>query len=185
MGRFLREDPLRGISDGVNFYEYVRNSPADLIDPTGMSPDCSCVAASHLRLVPISDCPHPGYRRIVYDLQGLGASNWWAPASPGSPPGQTTGNENDGPGGFDDTMFGWAVGNSLQTFTISPQDPRTNPNTPSCSVNVQLPSGPNGKPQDYGTLGLWHAGLKGNMIVNGNSTGWVPCNPSYEEPGTH
>jgi len=194
IGRFLREDPLKGISDGVNFYEYVQDNPTNLIDPNGLSPECPCTAAPRLRLVPISDCSHPGYRRIVYELQGPGASkwwvtehqnpSWWAPATPGSSQGQSTGNENNGPGGFDDTIFGWAVGNSLQNFTISPEDPRKSPNTPSCAVNVQLPSGPNGKPQDYGTLGIWHGGLNGNTFINGNSTGWVSCNPSYDEPGS-
>ena len=193
-GRFLREDPLKGISDSVNFYEYVQNNPINLIDPAGMSPECRCAAAPLLRLVPISDCSHPGYRRIVYELQGPGASkwwvtehqnpSWWAPATPGSPQGQSTGNENNGPGGFDDAIFGWTVGNSLQNFTVSPEDPRKSPNTPSCAVNVQLPSGPKGKPQDYGTLGIWHGGLSGNTFINGNSTGWVSCNPSYDEPGS-
>jgi hypothetical protein len=175
---------LKAISDGVNFYEYVKNDSINFIDPTGLSPD--------FRLVPISDCSSPGYRRIVYQLQGPGASKWWvtehqnpkswAAAAPSmnSPEGQSTGDENNGPGGFDDTIFGFNTGNSYQTFTISPEDPRKNPNTPSCSVNVQLPSGPNGRPQDYGTLGIYHGGSKGFNFINGNSTGWVPCSSSYQ-----
>lgn len=187
-GRFLREDPLKAISNGVNFYAYVHNNPVNLIDPSGM---CDCKDAPRFRLVPISDCSHPGYRQILYALQGPGASNWWvtehqnpaysAPAAHGSPEGQSTGDENDGPGGFDDTLFGYRIENSLQNFTISPQDPRKFPNTPSCPVDVQLPSGQGGKPQDYRTLGLWHGGLKGYQFINGNSTGWVPCNPTYDE----
>jgi RHS repeat-associated protein len=190
VGRFLSEDPLKGISDGVNFYAYVHNSSINLIDPTGLSPECSCSTPSRYRLVPISDCHHGISRRIVYELQGPGASNWWvtehqnptswAPATPSSPQGQSTGDENNGPGGFDDTIYGWGVGNSLQNFTISQQDPRKFPNTPTCPVNVSLPSGPNGQSQDYRTLGIWH----GNPVfLNGNSTGWVPCNNSYEVPG--
>jgi len=185
VGRFLSEDLLKGISDNVNFYAYVQNNPTDLIDPSGLSPECACAPAKRLRLVPISDCHHGSSRRIVYELQGPGASNWWvtehqnptswAPATPGSPAGQSTDE-----GGFDDTIYGWAIGNSLQNFTISRQDPRKSPNTPSCPVNVALPSGPNGQNQDYRTLGIWH----GNPIfINGNSTGWVPCNNSYEVPG--
>jgi RHS repeat-associated protein len=194
-GRFLREDPLKGISDGVNFYDYVKNDPINLTDPAGLSPKCPCAAASSLRLVPKSDCSRPGYRRIVYELQGPGASNWWvtehqnptwwAPATPGSPQGQSTGNENDDAGGFDDTIYGWDTGNSLQGFSVSPQDPRKFPGTPSCAVNIQLPSGLDGKAQDYGTLGIWHGGTKGYTFINGNSTGWVPCNSNYDEPGVH
>src|SRR5207247_2386513 len=121
----------------------------------------------NVRLVPISDCPHRGYRRIVYELQGSGATNWWvtehqnpknwAPATPGSPEGQST---DPNPGSFDDTIFGWRIGNSEQNFTISPQDPRNSPNTQSCPVNVQLPSGPKGQPQDYGKLGIHNGGFK-------------------------
>jgi RHS repeat-associated protein len=188
LGRFSREDPLKGISGGMNFYSYVRNSPVGLIDPSGLAPDCPCATTSKLRLVPVSDCSRPGYRRIVYELQGPGAANWWVtehqdpPNYAGSPSGQSTG---DTGGSFDDGTFGWGTGNSLQRFTISPKDPTKSPNTPSCSVNVQLPSGPNGKLEDYGTLGIWHGGLRGYMFINGNSTGWVPCNPSYDEPGFH
>jgi RHS repeat-associated protein len=187
VGRFLSEDPLRGISS-MNFYAYVENSPLVLIDSSGL---CSCAAAAGLRLIPISDCSHKGYRRIVYELQGPGASKWWvtehqnpkswAPAALGSPAGQSTGNENNSSGGFDDTIFGYLVGNSLQRFTISLQDPRRSPKTESCPVIVQLPSGPGGKMQDYQTLGIWHGGIYGKSFINGNSTGWVPCNPSYDQ----
>jgi RHS repeat-associated protein len=190
VGRFLSEDLLKGVSDSVNFYAYVQNNSTNLIDPSGLSPECACAPAKRLRLVPISDCHHGSSRRIVYELQGPGASNWWvtehqnptswAPATPNSPAGQSTGDQNDGPGGFDDTIYGWAIGNSLQNFTISRQDPRKSPNTPSCPVNVALPSRPNGQNQDYRTLGIWH----GNPIfINGNSTGWLPCNNSFEVPG--
>jgi RHS repeat-associated protein len=189
-GRFIREDPLKGISRGVNFYAYVLNDPTRLVDPSGLAPECPCPAAAPLRLVPISDCSTPGYRRIVYVLQGPNGNNWWvtehqnptgwAPATPGSPEGQSTGDQ----GMFDDTIFGWNRGKSLQNFTISLQDPRKNPNTPSCKVNVQLPSGPNGQPQDYGTLGVFHGGVNGYTFINGNSTGWAPCNPAYKEPGS-
>jgi RHS repeat-associated protein len=65
VGRFLSEDPLKGISDGVNFYAYVHNSSINLIDPTGLSPECSCSTPSRYRLVPISDCHHGISRRIV------------------------------------------------------------------------------------------------------------------------
>ncbi len=192
-GRFLREDPLRAISWSINFYSYVLNNSVNLIDKSGLSPGCPCVAVPQLRLAPLSDCSYKGYRRIVYRLQGPGASKWWvtehqdptvwAPATPGSPEGQSTGDENDGPGGFDDTIWGLDTGNSKQTFTVSPEDPRKKPSTPRCAVIVQLPSGPNGQPQDYGTLGMFHGGTKGFYSINGNSTGWVPCKQEYDEPG--
>jgi len=196
-GRFLSEDRLRGVSGGVNFYPYVLNAVTGLTDPTGLcpTPQCPDKPDSRLRLVPISDCVHLGDRRIVYELKGPdGAmpSCWWvtehqkpkrwAPATKGSPEGQSTGNENGGPGGFDDGIEGWGTGNSYQTFTISSQDPREFPNTPSFPVIVQLPSGPNGQPQDFGTLGLWHGG-KDSMCINGNCTGWVPCKSAYEPSG--
>ncbi|MGO8792469.1 MAG: RHS repeat-associated core domain-containing protein [Terriglobia bacterium] len=190
-GRFVSEDRLKGISSGLDFYRYVRNDVVNLIDPSGLSSQCPCNTTSSFRLVPISDCSTPGYRRIVYELRGPGASNWWvtehqnptqwAPSTPGLPQGQSVGNQA---GVFDDTIWGWNVGNSLQTFSVSSKGPRTDPNTPTCQVNVQLPSGPNGQPQDYGTLGMWHGGFTGSMFINGNSTGWVPCNPSYGVPGS-
>src|SRR5262249_53348074 len=145
---------------------------------------CPGSPSPKLRLVPISDCVHKGFRRVVYELEGPDASCWWvtehqnppgwAPATKGSPEGQSTGNENNGPGGFDDILAGFNSGSSTQTFTLSPQDPRHFPNTPSFPVIVQLPSGPNGQPQDFGTLGHYHGGIK-NHFINGNSTGWVPC----------
>ncbi len=39
VGRFLSEDPL-GLQAGVNFYSYVRNNPANAIDPYGLK-DCA------------------------------------------------------------------------------------------------------------------------------------------------
>ena len=39
IGRFISEDPL-GFSAGINFYEYVFNAPTNLIDPSGLDPDC-------------------------------------------------------------------------------------------------------------------------------------------------
>ncbi len=201
-GRFLSEDPIRGISGDVNLYPYVESSAVNLTDPSGMCPaspsgeksKCPGTPSPRLRLVPISDCVHRGSRRIVYKLEGPDASCWWvtehvnppgwAPAVPAmnSPEGQSTGNEDNGPGGFDDNIFGFNTGSSTQTFTVSPQDPRSFANTPSFPVIVRLPSGPNGQPQDYGTLGHHHGGLNSHCI-NGNCTGWVPCKRSYEVPG--
>ena len=37
VGRFLGEDPIR-FNTGPNFYSYVRNDPAALIDPSGLTP---------------------------------------------------------------------------------------------------------------------------------------------------
>lgn len=126
----------------------------------------------------------------IYELTGPAGSNlwvteqqdpsWWAPAALGSAQGQSTGSRA---GVFDDYIAGSAVGNSLQTFTVLPEDPRKVPSAPACPVNVQLPSGPNGQQQDYGTLGMWHGGFIGRMFINGNSTGWVRCKPSYDLPG--
>jgi len=36
-GRFLREDPV-DFRGGVNFYQYVRNNPLNLFDPSGLAP---------------------------------------------------------------------------------------------------------------------------------------------------
>lgn len=36
-GRFLSEDPIQALG-GLNFYEYVNNGPATLVDPSGLSP---------------------------------------------------------------------------------------------------------------------------------------------------
>jgi RHS repeat-associated protein len=44
MGRFLSEDPMR-FSAGSNFYPYVRNSPLDLTDPTGLCSNNNCPSA--------------------------------------------------------------------------------------------------------------------------------------------
>jgi RHS repeat-associated protein len=196
-GRFMSEDRLRGISGGVDFYPYVGSSPTNLVDPSGLCPGPTCPTSpdSGSRLVPISDCVHNGDRRVVYELQrpdGTKDSCWWvtehqepkgwAPPGLGSPEGQSTGDQNNGPGGFDDTVQGINSGRSKQTFTVSPQDPRLFPNTPSFPVIVRLPSGPNGQTQDFGTLGIWHGG-KSSVCINGNCTGWVPYKQSYEVSG--
>jgi len=196
VGRFLSEDRMRSVSGTLNFYGYVENSAPNVIDPSGYCPSSPngdkspCPNAKpdpRLRLVPISDCSHAGYRRTVYDLVGPDGSSpscWWvtehvdpknwAPAAPAlnSPEGQST---DPVRGRFDDTQGGWRVGASTQTFSISPQDPRMYPNTPSYPVIVQLPSGPQGHAQDFGTLGHYNGGLQKNHCVNGNCTGWVPC----------
>jgi RHS repeat-associated protein len=39
LGRFLSEDPVR-FAEGVNFYVYARNTPALMVDPLGLSPNC-------------------------------------------------------------------------------------------------------------------------------------------------
>jgi RHS repeat-associated protein len=196
LGRFLSEDPIRGISSDMNFYAYVQNSSVNLTDATGLCPRKTYPdSPDHgLRLVPISDCVHRGSRRIVYELKGPDASCWWvtehvdppgwAPAAPAkhSPEGQSTGNENDGPGGFDDNLFGFDTGSSTQRFTISLKDPRVNPKTSSFPLTVQLPTGPDGQAQDYGILAHFHNGLKSHCI-NGNCTGWVPYKHSFDVPG--
>jgi hypothetical protein len=120
----------------------------------------------------------------VLGLEGPDASCWWvtehvnrpdlARAASGSPQGTSTGGIY-GAGGFDDQPWGLNFGKSTQTFTISPQDPRLFPNTPSFPVLVQLPSGPGGQLQDYGTLGHYSGGTKDFHFINGNSAGWVPC----------
>lgn len=45
IGRFLREDPLR-FSAGLNFYEYVTNSPINLSDALGLCPN-SCAPSGN------------------------------------------------------------------------------------------------------------------------------------------
>lgn len=47
-GRFINEDPIRWFSGTINFYDYVHNDPADLIDPLGLkaapSATAQCIA---------------------------------------------------------------------------------------------------------------------------------------------
>jgi len=202
-GRFLSEDRLRSVSGTLNFYGYVENSSPNLIDPNGLCPanpsgdrsKCPGRPDPRLRLVPTSDCSRPGQRSINYELVGPDGSSpecwwvtehvepkWWVPAAPGknSPEGQSTGSYDDGPGGFYDNLAGWNSGTSTQTFTVSPQDPRKFPNTPSYPVIIQLPTGPNGQPQDFGTLPHNHQGFKKQHCINGNCTGWVRCKKGYD-----
>lgn len=40
VGRFISEDPL-GLAGGINPYVFAANNPANLRDPSGLSPDCS------------------------------------------------------------------------------------------------------------------------------------------------
>ena len=196
-GRFLTEDRLRSISGTLDFYAYVENSATNLADPTGFCPTGKCPNKPdpQFRLVPTSDCSRPGQRSIVYELKGPGGSDptcWWvtehvdpkwlAPAAPArnSPEGQSTGDQNDDAGGFYDNLGGWYSGPSTQTFTISPQDPRLFPNTSSYPIIVQLPTGPNGQPQDFGKLAHDSRGPHGPHCINGNCTGWVPCKKQYD-----
>ena len=57
-------------------------------------------------------------------------------------PGHSRGTTTD-QGGFDDTIYGWKIGPSTQTFTISHQDPRTHPNAPSVSILLRFSVEPN------------------------------------------
>jgi RHS repeat-associated protein len=203
-GRFLSEDRLRSVSSALNFYSYVENTAPNLTDPSGFCPadpsgeKSKCPGGKpdpRLRLVPISDCSKNGQRTILYSLVGPDGSSpscwwvtehvdpkWWVPAAPtqGSPEGQSTGDEGNGPGGFWDGMGGWSIGSSDQTFTVSPQDPRKFPGTPSYPVIVRLPTGPNGNPQDFGTLRHFNGGMNALHCINGNCTGWVPCIKDYD-----
>ena len=49
-GRFLSEDPVRYLG-GINFYDYARNNPANLVDPFGLSPVCTWVGTTELASV--------------------------------------------------------------------------------------------------------------------------------------
>jgi len=176
----LREDPLRGISGSMNFYAYVANSPLNFFDPSGLCPSPD-PCPRNFRLVPISDCSHRGYREIYYKLVGFGASSWYVTESQ-NPPGWS-GSLGPGTemGGYDDTIYGLGIGDSTQNFNMSQQDPHKFPNTPTCPVIIQLPSGPGGSAQDYGAIGMHHGGSKGYNYINGNWSGWVPCDPNYDE----
>jgi RHS repeat-associated protein len=50
IGRFLSEDPVRYLG-GLNFYDYARKSPANLVDPFGLSPVCTWVGTTELASV--------------------------------------------------------------------------------------------------------------------------------------
>jgi RHS repeat-associated protein len=63
MGRFLSEDPMR-FSAGMNFYTYVRNSPLDLTDPTGL-----CGAGKNQQ--PQPPCTLSTGQRISLGIQGM------------------------------------------------------------------------------------------------------------------
>jgi RHS repeat-associated protein len=131
--------------------------------------------ASQLRLVPTSDCSYDGMREIVYEVRGAGSTHVFVtehqnPAS-WAPPNGTSTDKNSGE--FDDTIFGWAIGNSIQTFTVSAQ--ATSAATASYPILVQLPTGANGGMQDFAALGLWHGGTNGKTFINGNSKGFAPC----------
>ena len=124
-----------------------------------------------LRLKVHSDCSRIGYRRIVYEVTGLNAGDWYVtehvnPTSWAPPTGTST---DRVPGQFDDTIFGWDIGGGKQNFTISRLNPTQYPATPSIPIIVQLGG------VDYGTLGIWHGGTSGMQVVQGNSTGWASC----------
>jgi hypothetical protein len=123
------------------------------------------------RLQVHSDCSRTGYRRIVYEVTGPNAGDWYVtehvnPTTWAPPNGTST---DRAPGQFDDTIFGWQTGNALQSFTISRQNPTQYPGTPSIPIIVRLGGA------DYGTLGVWHGGTNGMQFVQGNSNGWASC----------
>jgi RHS repeat-associated protein len=81
VGRFISADPS-GFKGGVNSYDYVRNSPTDLVDSTGLDAEVICepvqqyhlgfwVGARHCRLR--VNCGHQVPDR-TYELNGRSAS---------------------------------------------------------------------------------------------------------------
>ncbi len=53
-GRFVSEDPI-GFDAGINFYAYVKNSPVNLVDPTGTSDACTFGGCSGARKPSLPD----------------------------------------------------------------------------------------------------------------------------------
>jgi RHS repeat-associated protein len=49
LGRFISEDPI-AFFGGMNFYSYVNNNPANLIDPFGHAPCCPSTEEPEIRL---------------------------------------------------------------------------------------------------------------------------------------
>lgn len=44
LGRWVQQDPA-GYVDGANLYQFLTSAPVSLTDPTGLAPQCSCIAA--------------------------------------------------------------------------------------------------------------------------------------------
>jgi RHS repeat-associated protein len=131
-----------------------------------------------LRLVPNSDCSGPGSRRIDYEVKGAGSSGWFVTEQQVFPNGANYSDSSTFGGQFDDTIYGTYNGNSLQTFTVSRQDPTKGSGGASIGITVQLTIEP-AQTKDFGTLGMWHGGLVGLTFIQGNSSGWAPCSGSY------
>ena len=84
-GRFLSEDSI-GFRGGVNFYEYVKNNPVGLLDPTGLAPqdpdpklptDPTGKAGCFFKgIIPGSPC-----KLCMYGCRGYGATFSWPQAT--------------------------------------------------------------------------------------------------------
>jgi RHS repeat-associated protein len=48
IGRWLSEDPA-GFVDGPNKFQFVRNAPTSVVDPTGLSSECRDAALAHFK----------------------------------------------------------------------------------------------------------------------------------------
>jgi len=95
-GRFISGDPIQ-FKGGINFYAYVHNDPADLVDPLGLCDDKNCrlniSCGPTSRTHGFSHCTvtiQNGSSYTAYD-GGPSGSIWWSQLKvnqgPGAPPG--------------------------------------------------------------------------------------------------